>query len=349
MQAGPYLVGLASGVSIFASTALAQTTTKILTVGPGGYKTISAAVSAADNDPDAAIYYDIQVIPGTYTNDFPYVTRPMTIEVHPCCASQQVLLKATKNLPNEKGIILTVASLTVNGLTFTGAKITNGLGGNGAGIRDQNTGPGATLMVQNSTFIGNQESILTGNDPDETITIVNSHFVNNGNSNSSYFQHGLYVNQAKMLSVSNSLFCGQLIGHDIKSRAAVTMIQNNQLYDGAANSVLGCNAGSTSLAIDVPNGGAVTISGNQINQGAGSQNYKMVDYGEEGLAYSYNSFLVSQNNFTSTGTPSATAIYDPSCVPVKLSSDYTKSNDDNMFTGVTAIVDPAGCIAPAPQ
>jgi len=318
MQAGPYLVGLASGVSIFASTALAQTTTKILTVGPGGYKTISAAVSAADNDPDAAIYYDIQVIPGTYTNDFPYVTRPMTIEVHPCCASQQVLLKATKNLPNEKGIILTVASLTVNGLTFTGAKITNGLGGNGAGI-------------------------------DETITIVNSHFVNNGNSNSSYFQHGLYVNQAKMLSVSNSLFCGQLIGHDIKSRAAVTMIQNNQLYDGAANSVLGCNAGSTSLAIDVPNGGAVTISGNQINQGAGSQNYKMVDYGEEGLAYSYNSFLVSQNNFTSTGTPSATAIYDPSCVPVKLSSDYTKSNDDNMFTGVTAIVDPAGCIAPAPQ
>ena len=242
----------------------------------------------------------------------------MTIEVHPCCASQQVLLKATKNLPNEKGIILTVASLTVNGLTFTGAKITNGLGGNGAGI-------------------------------DETITIVNSHFVNNGNSNSSYFQHGLYVNQAKMLSISNSLFCGQLIGHDVKSRAAVTMIQNNQFYDGAANSVLGCNAGSTSLAIDVPNGGAVTISGNQIIQGAGSQNYKMVDYGEEGLAYSYNSFLVSQNNFTSTGTPSATAIYDPSCVPVKLSSDYTKSNDDNMFTGVTAIVDPAGCIAPAPQ
>src|SRR5437879_13400139 len=104
----------------------------------------------------------------------------MTIEVDPLYSGQPVVLNATENLPNEKGIILTVASLTVNGLTFTGAKITNGLGGNGAGI-------------------------------DETITIVNSHFVNNGNSNSSYFQHGLYVNQAKMLSVINRLFFGQLI------------------------------------------------------------------------------------------------------------------------------------------
>jgi hypothetical protein len=48
-----------------------------------------------------------------------------------------VALQVTVALPNQKGIILTVADLTVNGLTFTGAQIANSLGGNGraSGIR----------------------------------------------------------------------------------------------------------------------------------------------------------------------------------------------------------------------
>jgi hypothetical protein len=310
--------------------------TIVLKVGPGGqYQTISKAVAAADADTDLGNYYDLQIMPATYTNDFPYVTRPMTIEVDPNYAGSPVVLEATVPLPNEKGIILTVASLTVNGLTFTGAQIDNSLGGNGAGIRDQNTGPGATLMILNSTFTGNQEGILTGDDADETISVTNSNFTNNGNPNINYFQHGLYVNGGTSLTVSNSLFCGQLIGHDIKSRAQATIVSGNQLYDGAANPALGCDAGSSSLAIDVPNGGMVSISGNQIIQGATSQNYKMVDYGEEGLAYGNNSLAVSGNSFTSSGTPSATAIYDPYCVTAQLSN--------NTFIGITTIVDPAGC------
>jgi hypothetical protein len=329
------LLSLGAGLAIAATGSFAEANTIVLSVGPGGhYQTISAAVTAADADPGAGNYYDIQVMPGTYTNDFPYVTRPMTIEVDPSRAGRPVVLKATEALPNEKGIILTVASLTVNGLTFTGAQIANSLGGNGAGIRDQNTAPGATLMVLNSIFTGNQEGILTGDDNGETITVMNSKFINNGNPNINYFQHGLYVN-AGSLTVSNSLFCGQLIGHDIKSRAQVTIVNGNELYDGAANAALGCKAGSSSLAVDVPNGGAAMISGNQIIQGAASQNYKMVDYGEEGLVYGANSLMVSGNAFTSTGTPSATAIYDPSCVTAQLSN--------NTFSGITTIVNPANC------
>jgi hypothetical protein len=143
------------------------------------------------------------------------------------------------------------------------------------------------------------------------------------------------VNQAGSLMVSNSLFCGQLIGHDVKSRAAVTTIANSKLYDGAANSAVGCRAGSSSLAIDIANGGAATISGNQIIQGAASQNYKIVDYGEEGLIYSNNKLLVSGNSFSSSGTPSATAIYDPPCVTAQLNG--------NSFTGITTIANPANC------
>jgi hypothetical protein len=143
------------------------------------------------------------------------------------------------------------------------------------------------------------------------------------------------VNYAYSLTVSNSVFCGQLIGHDIKSRAQITMIENNQLYDGAADSAVGCRGGSTSLAIDLPNGGNATVSGNQIIQGATTQNYKMIDYGEEGLGYSNNNFLVTGNSFTSIGTPNATVVYDPDCVPVQL--------QNNNFAGITTVVDPVAC------
>ncbi len=145
------------------------------------------------------------------------------------------------------------------------------------------------------------------------------------------------MNEAGSLTVSNSLFCGQLIGHDIKSGAQVTIVNGNQLYDGAANSTVGCDAGSSSLAIDVPNGGAAAISGNQIMQGGASQNYKIIDYGEEGLVYSNNNLLISGNSFASSGTPSAVAIYDPNCVSAQLSN--------NTFSGITEIVNPTNCAA----
>jgi hypothetical protein len=330
------LPGVAAGLGLLAAAAPAEANTIVLTVGPGGqYRTISTAVAAANADPNTARYYDIQVMPGTYTNDFPHVTRPMTIEVSPGHAGQPVVLKATIPLPNQKGIILADASLTVDGLTFTGAAIANTLGGNGAGIRDQDTAPGATLMVLNSTFTGNQEGILTGNNASQTITVINSKFINNGNPNPAYFQHGLYVNKAGTLSVGNSLFCGQLIGHDIKSRAQTTIVSGNLLYDGAANASLGCNAGSTSYAVDMPNGGAAALSGNQIFQGAASPNYKLVAYGEEGLVYGANTLAASGNRFVSSGTPNATAIWDPHCVTAQLSG--------NTFIGITTVVNPSGC------
>ena len=311
--------------------------TKILTVGTSGnfqYRTISAAVAAADADSNAKNYYDIQVAPGTYTNDFSVVTRPMTIEVDPRRAGSPVLLEATVSLPNQKGIILTFASLTVDGLTFMGAMIDNSLGGNGAGIRDQNTTAGATLMVRNSVFTNNQEGILTGDDIGETIAVINSKFENNGNPDPAHFQHALYVNHAGRLTVIGSLFCGQLIGHDIKSRALVNRIENNQIYDGEGYAAVGCRAGTSSFAIDIPEGGIAAISGNRIFQGPATQNNKMVAYGEEGLAFGNNGLSLSNNAFINSA-PNATGIYDPKCVPVQLTN--------NTFQGVPTPVNPSGC------
>ena len=321
--------GMACALGV--APALADT---VLTVGPGGqYQSISAAVAQADTDTDPGNYYVIDIMPGTYTNDFPTVTRPMTIEVNPAFAGQPVVLQATEPLPNQKGIILTFASLTVNGLTFTGAYIDEWLGGNGAGIRDQNTGP-ASLVIMNSTFTNNQEGVLSGWDTDETITIINSSFENNGNPGDGY-ESGIYINYAGSLTVSNSLFCGQTSGHDIKSRAAVTTVTNNQLYAGAPDASIGCGAGQASFNIDAANGGTVTISGNQLIEGSAVPNHKMVAYGEEGLIYGANSLLVTGNSFTSIDVPHSIGIYDPYCIPAQLS--------DNAFEGVSTIIDPPGC------
>ena len=130
LRIGAGLLVCAAALGTAARPAGAET--KILTVGPSGifqYRTISAAVAVADADNSAENYYDVRVAPGTYTNDFSLVTRPMTIEVDPRRIGSPVLLEANVPLPNQKGIILTFASLTVDGLTFKGAMIDNSLVG----------------------------------------------------------------------------------------------------------------------------------------------------------------------------------------------------------------------------
>ena len=148
------------------------------------------------------------------------------------------------------------------------------------------------------------------------------------------FKHAVYVNYASRLTVTNSLFCGQLIGHNIKSRALSTMVENNQIYDGQAYSAAGCRAGSSSLAVDLPEGGVAVISGNQIVQGAATQNHAIIGYGEEGLSFTNNSLLVSRNTISNTA-PNGIAVYDPGCVTVQLL--------DNSIQGVATLVYPSSC------
>jgi hypothetical protein len=326
---------LAAGLIISANGVSANVIT--LTVGPTGqYASINAATSFADADTNLNNSYDILVAPGTYTNDFSNVTRPMTIEA--ATPGSQVLLLATVPPPNLKAIIWTDSSLTVNGLTFQGAAIPSSDGGNGAGIRDQSEGP-TSLIVENSKFLNNQEGLLTGTSSGqvfaETVQILNSQFINNGNPDPSAFQHALYVGDAASLTVSDSLFCGQLIGHDVKSRALSTTVQSSQIFIGAAGPA-GCDVGTTSIGVDLPNGGIADLIGDTLVQGPANQNGAMVSYGEEGLhAIGANTFAISDSTFTSTAN--GLAIQElPTCLaPVTLTNDT--------FTGVSATINQPNC------
>jgi hypothetical protein len=331
---------LAAASFILVTGAHAGTIT--LTVDPNdptAYQTIAAATSFANADLDAANYYDIKIAPGTYTNDFANVIRPMTIEAN----GGPVTMLANSALLFDKGIIVTTSSLTVRGLTLQGAAIDNALGGNGAGIRDQSTGA-TTLRVEDSTFLKNQDGILTaGSNHQEIVQIINSQFLGNGNiTDPGGQEHALYVGDAASLLVSGSTFCGTEIGHNIKSRAAALTVASTAVYDGiqaAACAAAGIGAGSSSFSIEAANGGKVQLIDDTIIQGALTQNTTMVRYGSDGLGFAENSLAITNTSFSGAGVGIQGTGPAGTC---QLSSNTT-------FSGVTTPVSPASfCVAAPP-
>ncbi len=307
---------LCAAAGLGASALTADAGTIVLTVGPSQqFPTIAAAINAANRDNNSADYYVINVAPGTYTNDTATVSRPMTITA--ARPGSAVVLKETVPLPNQKGILISRAALTIDGLTFQGAHIDASLGGNGAAIRAEPGSQSYTLTVRNSRFIGNQTALLTDVNFPLDVVLTNNVFMNQGNGNTNSLTHGVYIGSGNhSLTAIGNEFCGTIVGHNIKSRAANTTIENNTLYDGAADpNQPGCNVGSASYALDIPNGGVAMVSGNTMIQGTATQNPAMFAYGEEGLTYQKNSLTFINNKMQNT-LPDATGILDPNGVAV---------------------------------
>ncbi len=336
--------------SVWLSLALLASTSSAALAGVihvTDFSSLSAAINSANVSPDSTIY----LAPGVYSGGaLPNILASVTLAIETGSQAGSAILNTIPT--GEKGILTipTGASpinLTVDGLTFENASISDADGGNGAGIRDQSSGA-AFLLVTNSFFLNNQDGILTGDgEPNQDqllmITVSNSLFANNGNDHSdpSVFgrEHAIYA-FGQSLTVSGTTFCGTLAGHDIKSRTAVTTVTNSVFYDGVApdaadpNYDSRCGVGSASYSIDAPNGGQVSTSGNQFFQGPATGNPAIISYGEEGVDFAQNSLSVDSSAFASTS--GGIGIQElPNCiVPVQLSS--------TTFTGVTP-VSPPGC------
>jgi hypothetical protein len=281
------IVAPIAAVSLFASFAPASAA--VLSVGPGqSYSTLAAAVAAA------AANDVIDVYGGTYLNQSATINKPLTIQgIH-----GTPVFSITTNIANGKGILVINASATIENLEFRSATVASG---NGAGIRYQ----AGDLIVRNSRFVGNEDGILatpltsgTG-----TLLIDKSVFQGNGVATGaqSGFDHAIYATRVASLTVSNSNFQGTQVGHDIKSRAARTVVTGNTLDDGVT--------GTTSYAIDVSNGGNATITGNTITQGVNTQNEAMIAYAAEGLVYSDNALLVHGNIFSNSLPDTAIGVF----------------------------------------
>ncbi|SUS04169.1 Ca2+-binding protein, RTX toxin-related (fragment) [uncultured Defluviicoccus sp.] len=251
----------------------------ILTVGPGKtYKTVASAVAAA-RDGDV-----VRVQAGTYTNDFAYVNKQISI----VGVGGMARMVATQNIPNGKAIFVTSNNVTLNHIEFAGARVADA---NGAGIRYE----GGNLVIKKCYFHDNENGILATSVETGSIVIGSSEFASNGRGDG--YTHGVYVNRIASLRVLNSYFHNTKVGHHIKSRALQTTIRGNRIDDGIN--------GTASYNIDLPNGGVSVVADNNIVQRATSQNPALIHFGGEGTPYAGSSLRVANNtlqNYRSSAT-----------------------------------------------
>ena len=243
-----------------------------LTVGPSGtFSTIEAAVASAQSGDTIAVQG------GTYTNDFITITKNLTLEA----VGGPVDLVATISPPNGKAIIdegVPGITVSISGFDISGAAVADQ---NGAGIRYE----GGSLTLEGDTVHGNQNGILANADPNGSVTIDHSVFYDNGAGDG--YSHNIYIAPIATLTVENSKVEAAVVGHDIKSRAATTIITNDTIGDGPT--------GHSSYEIDLPNGGNATVSGNTIEQGPNAANSTLISYGEEGGLYAGGGLTVQNN------------------------------------------------------
>src|SRR5260221_14543393 len=124
-----------------------------LTVGPDQqYSTIAAAIA------DAQSGDTIQVMAGTYTNDFADISADITLQG----VGGMVNMVCTDQIPNGKAIFVTNGNITINNFSFSGAQVADN---NGAGIRYES----GNLTLNNDYFHDNQMGLLSAFDPSGSI------------------------------------------------------------------------------------------------------------------------------------------------------------------------------------
>jgi hypothetical protein len=281
----------------------------ILTVGAGEeFSSLSAAVAAAQNGDT------ILVNAGTYVNDFSIVKASITIEG----VGGMAKFVATEAPTDLKGIITVDNNVTIENCSFSGSAIPTADGGNGAGIRYE----GGNMTLENDSFSNNQNGIMgtpvISSLTQNNVSIDHCLFEDNGVGDG--FTHNCYIGAASSLTFTNNISEGAVVGHELKSRAAVNVISNNIFQDGAT--------GTASYEIDLPNGGVDTVTNNIIEKGPNAQNQYAVHFGGEGIPYAGSSLTVSGNDFVNDFGASEVAVLNQ--------TPYTVSVTGNEFTNFSA-------------
>jgi hypothetical protein len=273
-----------------------------LTVGANQqYKEPSQAIAAAhDGDTvsiDQGTYIDCAIVQPTHLTI--EGVGPNVMLTDKACAGKAILVV------NGNDII-------IRNLTLQRVRVPDL---NGAGIRAE----GGNLTVDNVRFINNQDGILSAENRQATIKIMNSQFVDNGGCYPrGVCAHALYAGSIGELQVENSRFYDNHGGHNIKSRALKTEVLNCDIEDGPA--------GSSSYLIDVPNGGTAIINGNTLEKGRQTENRdSTIMIGEEGVTHPTDELIIKNNRLTNNTGRQIIFVHNITATPAQLSG--------NVFSG----------------
>lgn len=261
-------------------------TGRVLNVGPGQTLNTPSAAAAAAQDGDV-----IRIAAADYRGDVATWSRNnLTI----CGVGGRARLFADGNSAGGKAIwVVSGTNITVDSVEFRNAVVPDR---NGAGIRAEH---GGWLRVRNSGFYDNENGILTTSGA-SSLVIEASEFARNGLGDG--FTHNLYVGQIDRLTVSGSYFHEARVGHNLKSRARESIVENSYLMDGPT--------GTASYLADFPNGGRVVLRGNLFHKGPNAQNPSAISFGAEGLAHATNTLELTHNTVAITRSGGAfVAVY----------------------------------------
>lgn len=188
-------------------------------------------------------------------------------------------LRAAGAAAEGKGIwVVKGRHTTIENVEFSGAQVPEK---NGAGIRQEGVG----LTVRRCYFHDNEDGILGGGGPQSEVTVEGSEFAANGHGDGQ--SHNIYIGRVKRFTLRASFSHHARIGHNIKSRAQRTEILYSRVMDE--------DAGTSSYAIDVPDGGLAYLIGNVIQKGPRSEEPVVVAYGAEHLWYPVNELYAVNN------------------------------------------------------
>jgi pectate lyase len=249
----------------------------------------------------------VKIAPGTYYDCTVWRTSNITIE-----GTGPGVVLTDKTCQGKAIFVIAANDVTINNITFQRARVRDG---NGAGIRAQ----GTNLTLNNDKFLDNEDGILAANNRKSSIIIRNSEFVHNGACRRrGGCAHGIYVNHIALLRIEHSRFFDTQVAHHIKSRAARTELIDNHIEDGPD--------GTASYEVDIPNGGAVVMTGNVLEKGPKNQNHTTaVMIGEGGVSQPTPELLFKNNVFTNNGPPTA-FVDNITATPAQLINNTFKGN-----------------------
>jgi hypothetical protein len=197
--------------------------------------------------------------------------------------------------------VLSGKNATVENIEFSGCAVSDR---NGAGIRLQGDG----LTLRNCYFHDNEMGILTSGLPGCNILIEHSEFARNGAGDGQ--SHNIYIGTVKSFTLRHCYTHHTKIGHNLKTRAQTNYILHNRIMDE--------ESGTSSYAIDVPNGGLTYVIGNLIHKGPNSENSGVLTYAAEGAKNEKQELYVVNNTFVNDrasatfislrGTPTAVSV-----------------------------------------
>jgi hypothetical protein len=287
-------------IGVMAAPAFART----WEVGPGRALTgpLQAAAVARDGD---RVVFD----PGVYRECAIWSASHLTLEARlaPATMNRTVMTQSIVTGPVCAGRALFFFignDILVRGLSFQHAR--DGFH-NGAGILME----GANLTVENSEFQDDEDGILTGGPANSVVRVRRSVFIGDGSCQGSC-AHALYAGaRIARLEVMGCVFVDTRVGHDIKSRARLTVVRDNRIEDGPN--------GTASYLIELPDGGDAEIVNNVLHKGMSSENKEVaISIGAESSQNPTHSLDIRGNRFTNDLAEPVRFVRNSTATPARL-------------------------------